>query len=216
MNITLANTFARALSKAKLALVASTFVIGAMAYTASAQADEYTVDTRGAHAFIQFRTKHLGFSWLYGRFNDFSGNFTYDPKKPEKNTVSIDIDVASIDSMHAERDKHLRGKKFLNVEKFPKASFVSTKYVPTGDSTAELHGNFTLRGVTKPIVINVEHIGGGNDPWGGYRHGFEGRVTINPQDFGYDFVKSLGPTATQVELFLTVEGIRKKNLKAKG
>lgn len=174
-----------------------------------AQADDYIIDTKGAHAFVQFRIKHLGFSWLYGRFNDFSGEFSYDPKDASKNAITVDIDVASVDSNHAERDKHLRGKKFLNTDAHPKAKFVSTGYKPTGDKTAELSGNLTLHGVTKPITIAVEHIGGGTDPWGGYRHGFEGRATIQPQDFGMALTKHLGPSAQEVELFLSVEGIRK-------
>ena len=186
-------------------------VIAGMHVSAGANAADYVIDTRGAHAFIQFRTKHLGFSWLYGRFNSFSGEFTYDEKRPEKNAISVEIDVTSIDSMHAERDKHLRGKKFLNTDEYPEARFVSTKWVPKEGKMAELHGDFTLHGVTNNVVIDVEHIGGGYDPWGGFRHGFEGRLTINPADYGMArILKTLGDTAAEVELFLTVEGIRKK------
>lgn len=188
----------------------------AVHFAPAASAADYTIDTRGAHAFIQFRTKHLGYSWLYGRFNTFSGEFTYDEKSPEKNSISVDIDVTSIDSNHAERDKHLRGKKYLNTDEFPKASFVSTKWVPKEGAMSELHGDFTLHGVTNPVVIDVEYIGGGPDPWGGFRQGFEGRLTINPADYGMArILKSLGPTAAEVELFLTVEGIKKKDLKPK-
>ncbi|MDZ7923758.1 MAG: YceI family protein [Marinagarivorans sp.] len=181
----------------------------------AAYADDYEIDTRGAHAFVQFRIKHLGYSWLYGRFNEFEGTFTFDETNPAKNAVNVDINVESLDSMHAERDKHLRGEKFLNTGKFPKAKFVSTEYLPTGAGTADLKGDLTLHGVTKSIVLKVEHIGGGNDPWGGYRNGFEGKVTIKPADFGMDLVKALGESASEVELFLSVEGIRSKALKAK-
>ena len=178
-------------------------------------ADDYVIDTRGAHAFIQFRIKHLGYSWLYGRFNEFEVEFSFDKNAPSKNKVSVDINVASIDSMHAERDKHLRGEKYLNTDKFPTAKFESTEYVPTGEATANLKGNLTLHGVTKLVEIPVEHIGGGNDPWGGYRNGFEGKLTIKASDFGMDLVAALGASAAEVELFLSVEGIRKKDLKPK-
>lgn len=178
-------------------------------------ADDYVIDTRGAHAFIQFRIKHLGYSWLYGRFNKFEGEFSFDKNNPSKSKITVDIDVTSIDSMHAERDKHLRGKKYLNTGEFPTAKFVSTEYVSTGDKTANLKGNLTLHGTTKSVVIPVEHIGGGNDPWGGYRNGFEGKLTIKPADYGMNLTKSLGPSAGEVELFLSVEGIRKKDLKTK-
>lgn len=186
-------------------------VLGLLATTMAAgtQAADYIVDTEGAHAFIQFRVKHLGFSWLYGRFNEFEGTFTFDEKDPGKNKISMEVNVASLDSNHARRDRHLRSDDFLNTDKFPKATFVSTAYKPTGEGTAELTGDLTLHGVTKPIVIDVEHIGGGTDPWGGYRVGFEGRSTIKPEQWGIVMVEKLGPSAEEVELFLSIEGIRK-------
>jgi polyisoprenoid-binding protein YceI len=170
------------------------------------QAQEYALYTKGAHAFIQFRIKHLGYSWLYGRFNKFSGNFSYDEKNPSAAKVKVDIDPASIDSNHAERDKHLRGEEFLHVEKFPKAGFVSTSYEEKADGTAVLKGDLTLRGVTKPVTIQVEKIGHGPDPWGGYRRGFYGTTQIALADFGIPF--DLGPASRNVELELSVEGIR--------
>ncbi|WP_246124931.1 YceI family protein [Exilibacterium tricleocarpae] len=182
---------------------------GAVLLSAGAQADNYVIDTKGMHAFVQFRVKHLGYSWLYGRFNKFSGDFRYDPKRPEASRISLEIDTSSVDSNHAERDKHLRSSDFLNTDKFPKATFKSTAYKPTGKSTGELTGNLTLHGVTRPVTIAVEHIGGGVDPWGGYRHGFEGRAVIMPDEFGIKMIEQLGPESGQVELFLTVEGIRK-------
>lgn len=175
-----------------------------------ALAADYVIDTEGAHAFIQFRVKHLGYSWLYGRFNDFSGEFTYDKKNPEKNSISITLDTASVDTNHAERDKHIRSDDFLNVKKFPQAKFVSTGYKPTGDHKAQVTGNLTLHGVTKPITVDVTHMGGGEDPWGGYRDGFEGRVTIKPEEFGIAMAEKLGPASAEVEMMLSVEGVRKK------
>jgi len=171
-----------------------------------AAADKYTIDTEGAHAFIQFRVKHLGYSWLYGRFNDFSGNFTYDESSPNDSMIEVVIKTDSIDSNHAERDKHLRGKDFLEVKKYPEASFVSTSYKETGFDESELKGDLTLHGVTKPVTIHVTRIGNGPDPWGGYRRGFEGTTTITLKDFGIDF--DLGPASTDVELTLSIEGIR--------
>ncbi|WP_019601508.1 YceI family protein [Teredinibacter turnerae] len=173
------------------------------------QADDYVVDTKGAHAFVQFRVKHLGYSWLYGRFNDFSGEFSYDPKKPEASSISMNVDMTSLDTNHSERDNHLSAEKYLNFDKYKTATFTSTKYEKTGADTAKLTGNLTFLGVTKPITIDVEHIGGGKDPWGGYRQGFEGRAVITPKDFGLDMASKLGPDSAQVELMISVEGIRK-------
>lgn len=169
-------------------------------------AAKYVIDTEGSHAFILFRIQHLGYSWLSGRFNTFSGNFEYDENNPDKASVQVEIDVASIDSNHAERDKHLRGEDFLDVRKFPKASFESTSFKDNGDGTAILKGNLTLHGVTKPVTIDVEHIGHGPDPWGGYRRGFEGTTRIGLAD--YDINYNLGPKSKEVELTLSVEGIR--------
>lgn len=171
-----------------------------------ASAEEYVIDVPGMHAFIQFRVKHLGYSWLYGRFNKFEGNFSYDEAKPEDAKINVTIDTTSVDSNHAERDKHLRGDDFLDVEKFPEAKFVSSKYTPAGDGTGKLEGELTLRGVTKPISIDVQEIGAGDDPWGGYRRGFQGTTSFAMKDFGIE--KDLGPASKEVEMILSIEGIR--------
>ena len=187
-------------------LTAFALVAALLLPASQALASKYVIDTKGSHAFIQFRIQHLGYSWLTGRFNNFSGNFEYDENKPDKATVQVDIDVGSIDSNHAERDKHLRDEDFLHVDKYPKAKFVSTSFKENGDGTAVMQGNLTLRGVTRPVTIDVEHIGHGEDPWGGYRRGFEGRTRIALADYGINY--NLGPKSKEVELILSVEGIR--------
>ena len=178
----------------------------ALSLPALAPAADYVIDTEKAHASIQFRIQHLGFSWLYGRFNDFNGTFSYDEKNPASNKVDVTIKTASVDTNHAERDKHLRSDDFLDVGKFPQARFVSTKFEDKGDGKAVLSGDFTLHGVTKPIVIDVERVGQGDDPWGGYRTGFSGTTVLKLADYG--ITRDLGPAAQEVELTLSVEGIR--------
>ncbi len=172
-----------------------------------AVAANYVIDHKGAHAFIQFKISHLGFSWLLGRFNTFEGNFSFDENNPEKSTVSVTIETASVDSNHAERDKHLRNDDFLAVDKYPKATFVSKKVAAKPDGSAQIIGDFTLRGVTKEITIEASHIGGGKDPWGGYRQGFEGTTSFALKDFGIPY--NLGPASERVEIYLSIEGIRK-------
>ena len=180
---------------------------GIILSSTNAQAADYQVDIAGAHAFVQFKIKHLGYSWLLGRFNRFDGEFSYDANAPEKSQISITIDTASIDSNHAERDKHLRGADFLNVKKYPKSTFVSTSFKPTENGNGVLTGDFTLHGVTKSISFPVTKIGEGDDPWGGYRVGFEGKTTIKLADYGITY--NLGPASTHAEIGLYVEGIRK-------
>lgn len=190
------------MKKLLLASLVSATLLGGTA----AHADDYVIDTKDAHAFVQFKISHLGYSWLLGRFNDFEGSFSYDESNPENASVSVTIDTASIDSNHAERDKHLRSDDFLHVEEYPQASFESTSYQPNGDGTGTLTGKFTLHGVTKDISIDVKEIGAGPDPWGGFRRGFEGGVTLTLADYGIDY--DLGPASREVEIFLSIEGIR--------
>ena len=181
------------------------FVLG----TGTGQAAErYVIDTEGMHAFITFRIKHLGFSWLHGRFNRFSGDFDYDAINPANNRVRVTIDVASIDTNHAERDKHLRSKRFFDVRKFPRATFVSTAWEDLGNGRARLKGKFTLRGITKDIVIDVRQLGAGKDPWGGYRRGFEGTTTLHLSDYKMKEGHILGPMAENIEIWLSIEGVR--------
>jgi polyisoprenoid-binding protein YceI len=191
------------LKKSLLALAVGS--IGIMSLPALA--DDYVIDTKGAHASINFSIKHLGYSVLTGRFDTFSGEFSYDPAKPEASTVNVTIDTGSINSNHAERDKHLRSPDFLNVEKFPKATFVSKKIVLDDKDEFDIVGDLTLNGVTKSITIEVEKVGEGKDPWGGYRAGFSGETTIALKDFNVKM--DLGPASQTVQLELEVEGVKK-------
>lgn len=170
------------------------------------QAAQYKVDVEGAHAFVQFKIKHLGYSWLLGEFNTFDGNFDYDSKKPNQSKINIEIDTKSIDSNHAERDKHLKGDDFLNVNKFPKASFISKGIKFTDKTNAIVTGDLTLKGITKSISFPIHKIGEGNDPWGGYRVGFSGNTSLKLTDYGINY--NLGPASTHVEMALHIEGIR--------
>jgi polyisoprenoid-binding protein YceI len=181
-------------------------VTAAIPSVATAAVERYVIDTEGGHAFVQFRIKHLAYSWLYGRFNDFSGTFTYDTEDTSNSAVEVTINTASLDSNHAERDKHLRGKDFLDVDRYPQASFRSTAYKETGFNTSVLEGELTLKGITKPVRIEVQRIGNGPDPWGEYRRGFQGSTSFALKDFGIDY--NLGPAASEVEMILSIEGVR--------
>ncbi|MBF0187670.1 MAG: YceI family protein [Magnetococcales bacterium] len=169
-----------------------------------AAADDYKIDP--THSFVTFTIPHLGYSLLQGRFNTLSGSFSHDPAKPAASTIMVEIDTASIDSNHAERDKHLRGDDFLNVKKYPTATFKSTGFTPKGNG-GTLKGKLTLHGVTKSVMIPVTAIGAGKDPWGGYRSGWKGELTLKRADYGISY--NLGPAAESVTLGLFIEGIRK-------
>ena len=182
------------------ALVAAGLSLSAPA----AQTADYTIDA--GHSFVQFKISHVGVSWMIGTFERTSGSFTFDSEAgPEAQSITVEIDTASVDTNHAERDKHLRSADFLNVDEYPTAIFVSTGYEGDAESGV-MTGDLSLHGVTKPIAIAVKKVGEGKDPWGGYRAGFEGTVTITRKDFGMGY--NLGPASESMELFLFIEGTR--------
>jgi polyisoprenoid-binding protein YceI len=182
-----------------------------MAVAGAVQADEhsgtYAFDKKGAHQFVMFKISHLGYSWLYGRFNDFDGEFVYDAENPQNSSVSVTVDTASLDSNHAQRDKHLRSDDFLNVGEFPEATFTSKRVEVDDEGEADIIGDLTLHGVTKEVTLDVDMLGHGDDPWGGYRMGFEAGTKFNLDDFGISYEK-LGKVSREVELIISVEGIR--------
>lgn len=190
------------LKKTLAALALGTALISA----GQAMAADYAIDKKGQHAFVNFKINHLGYSWMYGTFKDFDGTFSYDAKNPEASKVKVTLQTESVDTNHAERDKHIRSGDFLNVSKNPTATFESTSVKSTGDGAADVTGNLTLNGVTKPVVVTAKFVGEGDDPWGGHRAGFEGTTKIKMKDFNIE--KDLGPASQEVELIISFEGVR--------
>jgi polyisoprenoid-binding protein YceI len=171
-------------------------------------AADYVVDKEGQHAFVDFKISHLGYSYITGTFKDIDGKFSFDAAKPEDSKIEFNVNTASVFTNHAERDKHIASADFLDASKFGKATFVSTSVKSTGKNTADVTGDLTLLGVTKPVVVKATFLGEGKDPWGGYRAGFEGTTTIKRSDFGKQ--KDLGPASDVVELYVTFEGVKAK------
>ena len=167
-------------------------------------ATDYVIDTDGAHASINMKVPHLGYSFIKGRFNTFEGTFSYDPNNVAASAVNVKVDTTSFDSNHAERDKHVRSNDFLDVKKYSTATFTSNKVVPKGDGAFVIEGELTLHGETKPLTIDAQFIGEGKDPWGGYRAGFSGTTRIELADYG---IPVMGD-ASYADLELHVEGIR--------
>lgn len=189
----------------KNTLAAGILAAGTLGASLAAMAADYVIDTKGAHAFVNFKVSHLGYSWVHGNFTDFKGSFTFDEQNPSRSKVDVVINTASVNSSHAERDKHLRGKDFLNTGKFPEARFVSTRVEDNGGDDAKIYGQLTLKGITKDVVIDAVKIGEGKDPWGGHRAGFTGTTSISLADFN---MMDLGPASAKAYLTLEVEGIR--------
>lgn len=120
--------------------------------------------------------------------------------------MNVTINTTSVDTNHAERDKHLRSADFLNTAKYPQATFTSTSVKKDGDEL-DITGNLTLNGVTKPVTLEAKLIGQGDDPWGGKRAGFEAEGKIKLKDF--NIKTDLGPASQEVDLIISVEGVQR-------
>ena len=169
-------------------------------------AADYIVDYDGAHASINFKVQHLGYSWLTGRFDKFEGKFNYDAKDVSASKIELTIDTTSVNTNHAEREKHLKSDDFLEVSKFASATFVSSSVTDKGDGKLEIKGSLTMHGISKDLTIDAVKIGEGKDPWGGYRAGFSGTTEITMKDFGIKM--DLGPASAKVFFDLHIEGVR--------
>ncbi|KOO04375.1 YceI family protein [Vibrio nereis] len=176
----------------------------AMALPFGASAADYVIDTKGAHASVNFKVSHLGYSFIKGRFNQFDGQFSFDPANVAASKVTVNVDTTSLDSNHAERDKHIRSSDFIDASKFSTATFTSTSVVDKGDGKLAVNGDLNLHGVTKPITIDAEFIGAGKDPWGGERAGFYGTTRLELADFD---IQVMGDSS-YVDMELHVEGVK--------
>ncbi|TNY37888.1 YceI family protein [Thermomonospora catenispora] len=137
-----------------------------------------------AHSEVTFVIRHL-MSKVRGTFTDFSGTIEI-AEDPAESSATAEIKMASIDTRNAERDAHVRSSEILDVENHPVMTFRSTGLRSEGD-THYLDGELTIKGVTRPVALEVEYNGVGEDPWGGTRVGFSARTTINRKDWGVEF-----------------------------
>ncbi len=144
-----------------------------------------------AHSDIFFTVRHMVISKVRGRFQKWEGTFLYDPENPASSRVDITIDAASIDTNEPKRDAHLRSADFLNAEKHPNLTFKSTRVTPKGSDKYLLAGDLTIRDITKPVTIEVEHLGQAKDPWGQQKVLFSGKVTIEREAFGATWNQAL-------------------------
>jgi polyisoprenoid-binding protein YceI len=157
-----------------------------------------------------FQVRHL-LTRVRGRFSDFEGTIEYDAEHPERSSVHASIRAASIDTNEPDRDKHLRTSDFFSVEEFPNLTFRSTRISKTGDDRFEMTGDLTIRGVTRPVALNVTFLGRARDPWGNERLGFEAETTINRKDFGLNWNAALETggflVGDEVKISLSVQAL---------
>jgi polyisoprenoid-binding protein YceI len=163
----------------------------------------YTLDP--AHTRIGFVARHAMVTKVRGSFNEFEGTATLDGADPAKSTAKVTINAASIDTRNAQRDAHLRGNDFLAMDEYPQITFTSTGARQVDDTTFELTGDLTIRGVTNPITIPFTFEGAAQDPFGNQRVGFEGSVTISRKDYGITWNATLETGGVLVSDKVTLE-----------
>jgi polyisoprenoid-binding protein YceI len=176
-----------------------------LALAAPARADDYVVD--GVHAGITFKIQHVGLSYIFGRFNSFSGNFTVDPD-PAKCAFAMTIKAESIDTANAQRDNHLKSPDFFNAKQFPMISFQSSsvKAVPQG---YEVTGDMTMHGVTKPVTFVLSGGKSAEFPRGVKRTGFSTDFVLKRSDFGVGAKVPPEAAGDDVHISVSFEGTKK-------
>ncbi|MBE2234715.1 MAG: YceI family protein [Anaerolinea sp.] len=137
-----------------------------------------------SHSSIQFVARHMMLSKVRGEFEKFTVDLDLNFDNPENSVVEARIDASSINTREAQRDTHLKSPDFLNADQFPELIFNSNRVERTGEATAKLHGDLTIRGVTKTVVLDVEYAGTSKSPWGATALGFEASTKINREDWG--------------------------------
>ena len=181
-----------------------------------ALAEVHTIDA--GHSEVSFQIRHL-VTQVRGNFNDYEGTINLDPANLEKSSVDFRIKAASIDTNHADRDKHLRGEDFFFAEKYPEITFKSKSIKKTGKDTYNVAGTLTMRGVSKEVTLPVTYLGAVKDPWGNEKAGFSTEVTLNRKDYGINWNAALDNggfvLSDEVKVAINLETQKKKDA-AKG
>lgn len=191
--------------------VSAIFTIGAVSARA-AGTQTWNIDP--VHSNISFSARHMMISDVKGEFDKFSGTITANDDDPKSVEIVATIDAASINTRAEKRDNHLKSPEFLDVAKYPTITFKSVKIEPDGDGKWKVTGNLTLHGVTKPVVLEVT----GPSPevmvMGSPRRGASATATINRQDFGVAFNKTLDSgglvVGNDVAISIDVEAVKAK------
>jgi polyisoprenoid-binding protein YceI len=139
------------------------------------------------HSSIHFSIRHLVISKIHGRFTKWGGTIEFDEQHPASSKVNIQIDVDSIDTNDPKRDGHLKTPDFFDAEHHPQITFASTKVEPKAANEYRVAGDLTIRGITHPVTLEVEHGGQVKDMWGNNRGGFGIKGVIDRRDFGMAF-----------------------------
>jgi polyisoprenoid-binding protein YceI len=165
-----------------------------------------------SHSNVDFSVKHLVISTVRGHFRDFDATLHIDEDDPERSSVTATVEVASVDTNEANRDAHLRSDDFFNADDYPQIRFQSTRLERLKDNEFRLHGDLTIRDVTRPVVLDGEFEGRIQDPWGNERIAFSARTEISRQDYNVRWNQLLeaggAVVSDRVKISLYVEAVR--------
>jgi polyisoprenoid-binding protein YceI len=139
------------------------------------------------HTQVEFSAKHFGMMTVRGHFRDVAATGTIDPQHPEASSVDVTIDVASLTTNNAQRDNDLRSSYFLELDKFPTITFHATSVAQVDADSYTLNGDLTIKGITRPVTLQVQRYGEINDERMGHRVAFSAEGQINRKDFGMEF-----------------------------
>ncbi len=168
-------------------------------------ADTFTIDP--THSMALFRIQHFGAGAFWGRFNRVTGTIVHDDDNDPPLRLDVTMHISSIDVGNEQLDGHLKSEDFFYATKYPEATFKSKSAKKVRDRMYEVSGDLTIRGVTKPITVNVEWLGTA-DSRNGRRGGFEAVFTVNRHDFGVSYGR--GALGDQVRLTMAMEGVVRK------
>lgn len=184
------------LTAAAIAIAITGSAVIGQVTTKTVTAGNYKLDKR--HAKIVWAVSHMGLSTYYGQFTDFDATVSLDPAKPADSKLNVTINVGSVSTNDGQLDTHLKAADFFDAAKFPTATFVSTSVQPTGATTAKVTGNFTLKGVTKPLTLDVTLNGAGPHPMSkAPAAGFSATGTIKRSDYGVSYgIPAVGDNVT--------------------
>lgn len=182
--------------------------VGIPAGSARAEPRTYVLDP--THLTIAFLVSHVGYAKTLGIFKTAEGSFVFDEAVPSVNDIQVTIPAASVFTNHDGRDNHLRSAEFLAAEQYPTITFTGTSAEATGPRTGRVTGDLTLRGVTKPVTLDVTWNKSGAYPFGDQHQatGISARTTIRRSDFGMTYALAGGLVGDEVEIILEFEAIR--------
>lgn len=167
-----------------------------------------------AHSSVGFAVRHMMISRVNGQFAGFSGTVELDPAAPAAAKIEAKVQVKTVDTGNGQRDAHLLGPDFFDAARFPEMVFVARQVEPLAPGKLRILGDLTLRGVTRPVVLDAEGFDSEvKDPFGAVRTGGTARTTINRKDFGMAWNKSLQTggllIGEEVTITLDIELIKK-------